>query len=84
MPMWETTQDGRTIQIGKMCALVSQALMTDRAAGRIDGLHAAFNGLRNSIAGVMTLATARLALPDGPARLARPAIEDLLGDVHNG
>ena len=49
MPMFETTPGGKVIEAGKMCALVSSALMSDRAAGRMDGMHAAFNEMRNKM-----------------------------------
>jgi len=49
MPMFEETNSGKFIEAGKMCALVSNALMSDRMAARVDGVHSAINSFRNEM-----------------------------------
>lgn len=65
MPMFEQTPGGKVIEAGKMCAIVSSALMSDRAAGRMDGMHAAFNGMRNAMVKMLAF-THRATIAAGP------------------
>lgn len=47
--MYEEKGD-KLVQTDGMCAIVANALLADRSAKRIDGLHAAFNEVRNGMA----------------------------------